>query len=60
MDTYLSGSGGVCCYEYIKTCQFCYGIYRYLYGYRSCLCYDGDFLCYVQKSAGSNPFGAGK
>ena len=22
MDTYLSGSGGVCCYEYIKTCQF--------------------------------------
>lgn len=59
MDTYLSGSGRICCYEYIKTCQFCYGIYCYLYGYRSCLCYAGDFLCHVQKPAGSDSRGAG-
>ena len=44
MDTYLSGSGRVCCYKYIKTCEFCYGIYRYLYGYRSCLRYAGNFF----------------
>ena len=43
-----------------KTCQFYYGIYRYLYGYRSCLCYAGDFLCHVQKPAGSDSRGAGK
>ena len=44
----------------LKTCQFCHDIYRYLYGYRSSLRYTGDFLCYAQKPAGSDPCGTGK
>ena len=60
MDTYLSGSGKICCYEYLKACQFCHDIYHYLYGYRSCLCDTGDFLCHAQKSEGSDPCGTGK
>ncbi len=52
MDPDLSGSGkGICCCEYLKTCQFCHDIYRYLYSYRSSLRYTGDFLCYAQKPA---------
>ena len=49
----LSGSCNVCCYEYIKTCQFCHDIYRYLYGYGSLLCYAGNFFYYAQKPTGS-------
>ena len=46
-DPYLSGSGRICCYEYLKTCQFCYDSYRYLYGYCSCLRYAGNFFYYA-------------
>ena len=60
MDTDFSGSGRVCCYEYITTCQFCYGIYRYLYGYCSCLRYVWNFSCYAQKPTGIDSCGAGK
>ena len=47
MDPYLSGSGRICCYKYLKTCEFCYDSYRYLYGYRSCLRYAGNFFYYA-------------